>query len=248
MNNIHDLESADYTIASAWASSPLGDPAAKDDYLSDEFPPDLSAPAAKQWSVRKSFVVAAVLLGAVGGVAALGLAIIDATHSSQPKPVSVVPGRGATITPQAPAGPPGSPPPSGAPENGPIPVAAPGSSAGPAVPQAPVVVTATRAPESPPAGSAPDNPPADSGPASPPDSDASAPTDPGSPPIGGPTVIVNVPPLTLPSLMPPPPPPPHPGTGRPGGNSGVIGSLGPDSVIQPGVGTPGGSQQGNGKH
>jgi hypothetical protein len=102
MNNIHDLESADYTIASAWASSPLGDPAAKDDYLSDEFPPDLSAPAAKQWSVRKSFVVAAVLLGAVGGVAALGLAIIDATHSSQPKPVSVVPGRGATITPPEP--------------------------------------------------------------------------------------------------------------------------------------------------
>src|SRR5581483_3533919 len=109
------MASPDQTIASAWALSPLGDPAGRSGYYSDrpniaagpswsggvrsddEYEPERSgspAPqgsqAARRLSMQKAAIAAAVLVGAVGGGAALALTLVSSTHSTQPSPASVI--------------------------------------------------------------------------------------------------------------------------------------------------------------
>ena len=65
---------ADSTVASAWSSSALGDPATDDGYIADraDLPPDPISPAARRWPVGKNAVVAAAVVAALGaGTAAL---------------------------------------------------------------------------------------------------------------------------------------------------------------------------------
>ena len=59
----HMTPPADSTIASAWSSSALGDPATDDEYIANddgyiadraELPPDPISPAAKRWPLGKN--------------------------------------------------------------------------------------------------------------------------------------------------------------------------------------------------
>jgi hypothetical protein len=134
----------DVTTASAWSSSPLGDPADEAEYHPHRynFPPDPITPAAGP----KSITLAAGLVGTIGVGAALAMAIFVYTDSSQVRPMTVVPGS---------TGVPAAFPPGGAPDigsapaqavtpadNGPPP-ADPGSP--PVAPSGPVVIVNTPA-------------------------------------------------------------------------------------------------------
>ncbi len=103
----HMTPPADSTVASAWSSSALGDPATDDEYFADddgyiadraELPPDPISPAARRWPLGKNAVVAAAVVAAIGAAAvSVGLAIVTTSGSDQPKPANVVPG--AAIVP-----------------------------------------------------------------------------------------------------------------------------------------------------
>jgi hypothetical protein len=218
MNTMHDLEATTYaptsyaprgddvTVASAWSSSPLGDPASdagyadEAGYLADgyDFPPDPITPARKPKFVSKG-VLAGGLIATVGLSAALGMALFG--NWSQPRPASVT--SGATAAPVAAPAPAVAAPVQTPPDNSPapVPVAAPPAD----IPApAPVVVPQVNIPAPAPVVT----PPPDNGP---------PPADPGSPPAAppaGPVVIVAPPPVWLPPLHPPlplqPPPPPSP--------------------------------------
>ena len=83
----------DVTAASAWSSSPLGDPADGAEYhpYRYNFPPDPITSAARPKSISKA-TLAAGLVGTIGVGAALGMAIFVYTDSSQVRPLTVVPG------------------------------------------------------------------------------------------------------------------------------------------------------------
>src|SRR6267378_4372371 len=83
----------DVTTASAWSSSPLGDPADEAEYHPHRynFPPDPITPAAGPKSISKA-TLAAGLVGTIGVGAALAMAIFVYTDSSQVRPMTVVPG------------------------------------------------------------------------------------------------------------------------------------------------------------
>jgi hypothetical protein len=212
---MHDLDATSYaptghaprreecTVASAWSSSPLGDPAGGAAYSDaagfvddrDDFATDLIAPARKPWFISKG-VLAGSLIAAVGLSAGLGITRFG--HSNQPQPVSVT--SGATAAPvAAPAAIPAPAPPP--PDNGSAPASVAALPAD--IPATPVVTPPVDI-------SAPaplvTPPPLDNGPAA----------DPGLPPAApppGPVVIVNAapPPVWLPPVHPPvpllPPPP-----------------------------------------
>ena len=124
----HMTPPADPTIASAWSSSALGDPATDDGYLADyaEFPPDPISPAAKRWPLGKNAVVAAAVVAAIGAAAvSVGLAIVTTSGSDHPKPATVVPGAAivpapppASVVPPPAAVAPASPPVLTPPDNG----------------------------------------------------------------------------------------------------------------------------------
>jgi hypothetical protein len=196
----HMTPSTDRTVAPAWSSSSLGDPATDDGYLSElaESPPAPITPAERRLPVGKNTVVAAAVIAAIGaGATALGLAIISDTGPAQPKPVVVAPGSAAVpAAPQPPAVvppatvAPAPPPVITQPDNGQASPGAAGSSgyAGSS--------SGGNATDPAPAGP-PSNGPAPTDPGSPP---ASAPTDPGSP------VTVNIPigPVPVPVPVPVP--------------------------------------------
>jgi hypothetical protein len=94
----------DVTAASAWSSSPLGDPADRAEYhpyrnnLPPDFRPDFRAfpadpitAAGRLKSISKA-TLAAGLVGTIGVGAALGMAVFVYTNSSQVRPLTVVPG------------------------------------------------------------------------------------------------------------------------------------------------------------
>src|SRR5271165_4739320 len=200
MTNIHDVDrtatiAPDYTVASGWSSSPLGNPAAEygqsPEYgQSFEFgqsfePPDPVTPAAKPKSIGKAAALAAVLVGTIGVGAAVGMAIFDFTGSSQPRPAVVVPAPQPAAVVPGPAAPP-APAVVSPPDSGPGPAAFSPPDSGPA----PATVSA---PDSRPAPAAV-SPPPDSGP---------APADPGSQPVAAPVPPV-LPPISLPPVVLPP--------------------------------------------
>ena len=95
MNTTHDLEATSYaptshaprgdesTVASAWSSSPLGDPSGGAAYsdapglVDDHYDlaTDLIAPARKPWFISKG-VLAGALIAAVGLSAGLGITLL----------------------------------------------------------------------------------------------------------------------------------------------------------------------------
>jgi hypothetical protein len=117
VNTTHDLEATSYaptshaprgdesTVASAWSSSPLGDPSGGAAYsdapglVDDHYDlaTDLIAPARKPWFISKG-VLAGALIAAVGLSAGLGITLLS--HSNQaPRPVAAT--AGATAAPVA---------------------------------------------------------------------------------------------------------------------------------------------------
>jgi hypothetical protein len=137
----------DVTTASAWSSSPLGDPADEAEYhpYRYNFPPDPITRPAGPKSISKA-TLAAGLVGTIGVGAALAMAIFVYTDSSQVRPMTVVPGS---------TGVPAAFPPGGAPDIGSAPAQAvtppdygpppadPGSP--PVAPSGPVVIVNTPA-------------------------------------------------------------------------------------------------------
>jgi hypothetical protein len=207
----------DVTAASAWSSSPLGDPADRAEYhpyrynFPPDFPPDPGAAAGGLKSISKATLVAG-LVGTIGIGAALGMAVFVYTNSTQARPLTVVPGS---------TGVPAAIPAAGAPNIGSIPAQAvtpPDNGSAPAqavtLPDnggAPAQVVSPPNIGPPPADPGP--PAADPGPPAPDPGPPAA--DPGSPPVApaGPVVIVNtpaLPPIWLPHPHPAPPPPPPP--------------------------------------
>ena len=106
----------DVTKASAWSSSPLGDPADEAEYhpYRYNFPPDPITRPAGPKSISKA-TLAAGLVGTIGVGAALAMAIFVYTDSSQVRPMTVVPGS---------TGVPAAFPPGGAPDIGSAPAQA----------------------------------------------------------------------------------------------------------------------------
>jgi hypothetical protein len=118
----HELENL--TVASAWAASPLGDPAVEDGYLSDmadfendladfenglanfetelagceadsaDFDADRPIPDAKPRSFGKTALIVAAAIAAIGACAALGVTLVSGNGSNQPKPAVVISGSG----------------------------------------------------------------------------------------------------------------------------------------------------------
>jgi hypothetical protein len=228
-------QSYDATIAEAWASSPLGDPAIEDGSLSDlakseDFPPTtvIAKPDAEPRTSRGSNVlVAAAVVAALGMVSGLGLMLLDGTGSKQEKPAAVVvPNSGVgSALPPAPS------------EVPPSPVA-------PAPPSVATPPDSGQAPTGPVSGG---DAPALSGPApAPAPVGPAAQADPGTPPAGTPNtppVIVNAPPVVpVPILV---PVPPHPGCGWQGG-CGQQGGGGKQGGGKQGGGKQGGGQQSGG--
>ncbi len=149
MNTIHDLEATSYaptsqaphgeecTVASAWSSSPLGNPANDGAVYSDAagyadnsdgFATELIAPTRKPWFMSKG-VLAGTLIAAVGLSAGLGITLLgnsNQTHttntaaSASPAPVAA---QFASLAP-VPAPAPSAAPPSPADIPAPAPVAA----------------------------------------------------------------------------------------------------------------------------
>ena len=211
---MHDLEATSYapttqaprgeecTVASAWSSSPLGDPAdgaAYSDaagFVEDryDFPPDPTNSAPKPRFISKG-VLAGSLIAAVGLSAALGMALFG--ESNQPRPVSVA--SGVTARPVA------------APAAAPAPVLTPPDNA--AAP-ASVVALPADIPAPAPVVTPPVDIPAPAPVVTPPADNGPPPADPGPPPAApppGPVVIVNAPPppVWLPPIHPLQPPPPQ---------------------------------------
>jgi uncharacterized membrane protein YgcG len=177
MSTNYDFRSATFaaqsygaTVAVAYASSPLGDPAIEDGSLSDlakfeDFPPTTvtAEPAAEPRSSRGSNVlVVAAVVAALGLVSGLGVMLVSGTGSKQEKPAAVaVPN--STVGSVLPQGPSEVPP-------------------SPAAPAPPSVATP---PDSRPGPTGPVTggyAPALSGPAPAP-AGAAAPADPGTPPV-----------------------------------------------------------------
>jgi hypothetical protein len=194
------LASSDFTVASAWSSSPLGDPDADtvDPAVHHYYPGDPITPATpRKW--LSSGPVAMGLVGALSAGAVLGLFNFGYNKPSQPPPVAVTPG--VIAQPAAPASPAALPPVTNAPASTPV------NTAPDIGPTSAAVVAAPASRSSPdpvPSGS----PAVDSAP--PPDSPP-APVDPGPPPpaMSAPVVVVDLP---LPQIPPPPqiPLPPQP--------------------------------------
>src|SRR6201987_5707318 len=138
MSTIDDFRSAtfaaqsyDATVAVAYASSPLGDPAIEDGSLSDlaefedddpakyeDFPattvtaePSAEPPAEPRSSRATNLLVAAAVVAALGMVSGLGVMLVSGTGSKQEKPAAVVaPSSGVgSALPQAPSEVPPSP-------------------------------------------------------------------------------------------------------------------------------------------
>ncbi len=218
VNTIHDLDATTYaptshaprgeecTVASAWSSSPLGDPAGDAAYsdaagfVDDgyDFAPDPTTSARKPRFNSKG-VLAGSLIAAVGLSAALGMTLFG--NSNQPRPVSVA--SGVTAAPVA--------APAAAPAPAPTP---PNNGAAPAS----VVALPADIPAPAPAVTPPVNIPAPAPVVTPPPDNGPPPADPGPPPAApppGPVVIVNSPPppVWLPPIHPPlplqPPSPPQ---------------------------------------
>jgi hypothetical protein len=188
----YTIPSADYTVASAWSSSPLGHPADETGYSPERhgLPPCPIAPAAKPKSISKA-ALAAALAGTIGVGAALGMAIFIYTSPTQLTPVTVVPGSTGALAADPTAAAPAqvvTPPDDGAapaqvvtpPDTGAAPaqvITPPDTGAAPAQ-----VITP------------PDNSAAPAQVVTPPDTGAAA-ADPGSLPVqSGPVVVVNAPP------------------------------------------------------
>jgi len=231
MSTTYDLQSAtsvlpsdDLTVASAWASSPLGDPAIEDGFLSASPDSDYDPPARPSSTLRsagRNAVLAAAVVGAIGAVAGVGLLAIGGIGSSQLKPAVVIPNSSVgSVAPQPPAAPPSTVAPA------PAPVVSPSDPGqGPAVAVGPTNGGAVAAPSDP----------------TPPVAGPPAPADPGTPPVdtpSAPPVIVNIPPV-VPLPIPIPVHPSGPGNGNSGnGNSGNG---------NPGNGNPGNGKPGGGK-
>src|ERR1700758_4772746 len=117
MSTIDDFRSAtfaaqsyDATVAVAYASSPLGDPAIEDGSLSDlaefeddapanfeDFPPtsvtaepSAEPPAEPRSSRGANLLVVAAVVAALGMVSGLGVMLVSGTGSKQEKPAAVV--------------------------------------------------------------------------------------------------------------------------------------------------------------
>jgi uncharacterized membrane protein YgcG len=252
MSTIDDFRSATFaaqsynaTVAVAYASSPLGDPAIEDGSLSDlakfededpanyeDFPATTvtAKPAAEPRSSRgANLLVGAAVVAALGMVSGLGLMLVNGTGSKQEKPAAVVVPSSSvdSALPQAPSAVPPSP-------------VAP---APPSVATPPDSLQGTSGPVG--VGDAP----ALSGPAPAPVGPA-APADPGTPPAATPNtppVIVNAPPPVLPVPIFVPVPPHHDGGkqddgGKQGGGKQGGGNSGGGQ--QGGSGQQGGGQQG----
>jgi uncharacterized membrane protein YgcG len=132
MSTIDDFRSATFaaqsygaTVAVAYASSPLGNPAIEDGSLSDlaklehdnpakykDYPPTAvtaEPPAERRSSWVTSVLVGAAVVAAIGMVAGLGLMLVAGTGSKE-KPAVVVPDSSVgSLTPQAPGAEPPSP-------------------------------------------------------------------------------------------------------------------------------------------
>jgi hypothetical protein len=199
-------EPAEPTAASAWSSSPLGnpadhnyDPAVPSDYqLHPLASTSLSGLAGKRH-------LAGPLIGAISAGAVFGVVLFAYVSMDDAQSVAVAPG--AVTAKSTPAKAPAVAPVA----NTPAPAATPAPDAGPAtatIPAAPAPVFAAPVSGPPPAVDAGPPPAPEAGPP-PQDSPPPPPADPGTPPppAPGPVVIVNVP---LPQLPPPPPPPPPP--------------------------------------
>ncbi|OBH08131.1 hypothetical protein A5695_26685 [Mycobacterium sp. E1747] len=188
----------DLTVAEAWASSPLGDPALEDGSLSRSVTPESPATTvtAKPRQRGTNVLVAGALVAALGAVAGLGLVLIERSGAKEPRPTVVVPNSSVgSVTPQAPSAvepPPVAPAPATAPDAGHV---SPGPMSGG---DAPVVIV--------PAPPAP-------APAAP------APAYPGTPPPP-PHVTVNAPPVIVPVPVPVWVPPKQGGSQQGGGQQG----------------------------
>jgi hypothetical protein len=144
------------TSASAWSSSPLGDPDDASGYLSDpdDFGFDDACSVSKPRSASKVAFAALAAVGAIGGGLLLG-AVLFGGGSSHPKTADVVPGASTqSITPNAPD----AVPPAAVPEPAPL---APAPDPG----QAPAGTTGTDAgaPAAPGVGAPADTDPTDGG-------------------------------------------------------------------------------------
>jgi hypothetical protein len=232
---------SDPTVASAWSSSPLGDPATGDEYIGDraELPLDPITPAAKRLPLGKNAVVIAAVLASFGaGAAALTFAVAGHFGSPEPKPAVVVPD--SAVVPGAPSGP----------------------AAAPAAPVAPAAPPAVSQPENGQPAFSPGGEGSSNGGAAPaevpaPPAAAPPPADPGTPPAngpGGPSVSVgpdgvavgvpNGPSVQVGPIW--PPSPPGGWQGQPGNGQGQQGQ-GQQGQGQQGSGQQGQGQQGSGQ-
>ena len=194
--------SSDCTGAPAWSSSPLGDPAMDD----DEFFDIVDRYGPEEWGLkprpfRTGVAIAAVVLGALGVGAALGIAVRDFAGPPPALPALVVPGSASLATPATPQA---ASPTAAAP--------APAPTASPAHNAAPIVAAPTKSATMTNRVVAPSVAPA---PAPAPVSDAGA----GAPEVAPPppaepqprsSVIISIPAPPLPHLLPkflPKPPP-----------------------------------------
>jgi hypothetical protein len=198
--------SSDCTGAPAWSSSPLGDPAVDD----DEFFDIVDRYGPEEWGLkprpfRTGVAIAAVVLGALGVGAALGIAVRDFAGPPPSVPALSIPGSASIATPATPqAASPTVPAPAPAPAASPVHDAAP----------IPVVAAPTRsaamtnrvvAPSGDGAPATAPAPASDAGTGAP---DVAPP--PAAEPQPHPSVIISIPappvPPLLPKFLPPPPP------------------------------------------
>ncbi|MCV7092391.1 hypothetical protein, partial [Mycobacterium interjectum] len=114
MSTIEDFQSTtfaaipheDLTVAEAWASSSLGDPAIEDGSLStpaafEDFPPTTVTAKPRSWGTN--MLVAGAVVAALGAVAGVGLMLLDGSDKEQ-KPAVVVPNSAVSpASPQAPS-------------------------------------------------------------------------------------------------------------------------------------------------
>ena len=223
----HVFAAAEQATASAWSSSPLGDPRALSPTVGgSELPPDPCEDAGRAGSSARSWaaVAAALVAAALASGAALGLAIVEyggAGHSAStavtpgaasagmnpPAPVAV---SSAAIVPPAVVDPPSIPPPAIA---APVLASTPDTAGGSAAVSAPTTAALQPAVPSAPVPTD-DAAPPDTGVVAPPPPDTGVVAPPPIP-VVVPTFVINVPtkpqpPVTVTVTPPPPPPPPLP--------------------------------------